>query len=44
MFLLASVCEGNKIRLFLEQVSPLLEIGTMGLKWRGLETSLRFGY
>jgi hypothetical protein len=27
-----------------EQVSPLLEIGTMGLKWRGLETDSRFGY
>jgi hypothetical protein len=26
-----------------KQVSPLLEIGTMGLKWRGLEPSSRFG-
>ncbi len=27
-----------------KQVSPLLEIGTMGLTRRGLETNSRFGY
>ena len=27
-----------------QQVSPLPEIGTMGLRWRRLETVLRFGY